>query len=159
MRIDPSVIAAAIVNFIILYFILRHFLFTPVNNTINSREKEIKDRITRSEEDEKKAEELRLERERKLQMAKAEGKEIVENFKVKAEKLSSEVVKEAHDEANLIMQRAKTEAEREKEKAEEEIKNQVVDLAILLSSKALQETIDEDKHRKLINDFISKVGI
>lgn len=57
------------------------------------------------------------------------------------------------------MDRARKEAEREKEKAAEEIKSQAVELAILLSQKALEKTIDENEHRRLINDFISKVGI
>ncbi len=59
----------------------------------------------------------------------------------------------------LILNRAKTEAEREKQKAEDDIKNQVVDLAVLVSSKALESSIDEAQHRKLIKDFIAKVGI
>lgn len=57
------------------------------------------------------------------------------------------------------MERAKKETEREKQKAEEEIKSQAIELAIMLSSKALETTIDEAQHRRLIEDFIAKVGI
>ena len=48
---------------------------------------------------------------------------------------------------------------REKEKAEYEVKKQAVDLAVELSIKALDTQIDEDLHRKLISDFIAKVGM
>ena len=91
--------------------------------------------------------------------SKENGKAIIEDYKVKAENISSNIVSEAHSEANLIMERAKKEAEREKNKAKDEIKTQIVDLAVLMSSKALEESIDEEKQRKLIDDFISKVGI
>ncbi|EET86773.1 F0F1 ATP synthase subunit B [Clostridium carboxidivorans P7] len=84
---------------------------------------------------------------------------MLKNIKNKAEKVSSDILKEAHEEAETIVKRAKLEAEREKEKATDEIKNQVVDLAVLVSSKALEESIDEDQHRRLIKDFIAKVGI
>ena len=49
--------------------------------------------------------------------------------------------------------------EREKEKAEYEVKKQAVDIAVELSVKALEESIDEEVHRKLISDFIAKVGM
>ncbi len=159
MEINVSQIIATIINFLILYFILRHFLFNRVNNSINERQNEIITTISKTEEDRKNAEELRIENENKLSLAKQEGKSIVEDYKVKAEKVSTDILKEAHEEAETIVKRGKLEAEREKEKAADSIKNQVVDLAVLVSSKALEQSIDEDQHRRLIKDFIAKVGI
>jgi F-type H+-transporting ATPase subunit b len=159
MEINVSQIIATIINFLILYFILRHFLFKPVNDNIDKRQNEIITKISKTEEDRKKAQEIRIENENKLSLAKQEGKNIVEDYKVKAEKVSSDILKGAHEEAETIVKRAKVEAEREKEKAADEIKGQVVDLAVLVSSRALEESIDEEQHRRLINDFIAKVGI
>jgi F-type H+-transporting ATPase subunit b len=159
MEIHVSQVIATIINFLILYFILRHFLFKPVNNTIDKRQNEIVTKINKTEEDMKKAEELRIENKNKLSLAKQEGKNIVEDYKVKAGKVSSDILKEAHEEAQTIVNRAKVEAEREKEKAADEIKGQVVDLAVLVSSRALEGSIDEEQHRRLIKDFIAKVGI
>lgn len=159
MEINVSQIIATIINFLILYFILRHFLFNRVNDSINTRQNEIITTISKTEEDRKHAEELRIENEKKLSLAKQEGKNIVEDYKVKAEKVSTDILKEAHEEAETIVKRGKLEAEREKEKAADSIKNQVVDLAVLVSSKALEQSIDEDQHRRLIKDFIAKVGI
>ena len=51
------------------------------------------------------------------------------------------------------------EIQREEEKVKYELKQQVVDISVMLSEKALGESIDESKHRELINDFIEKVGI
>lgn len=159
MEIHLSKILATIINFGILYLILKHYLFKPVNNAIDSRQNEIIDKINKTEEDRIKAEELRKENEDKLRQAKQEGKTIVEDYKVKADKVSSDILQEARQEAEAIIERAKVEAEREKEKAADEVKNQVVDLAVLLSSKALEESVNEEQHRRLIKDFIAKVGI
>jgi F-type H+-transporting ATPase subunit b len=159
MDINIPKIIATIINFIILFFILRHFLFTPVNKAIDKRQNDIVDKINKTDEDMKKAEALKIENEKILNGAKDEGKNIVENFKIKADKLSSDIVKDARDESDGIITRAKVEAERQKEKAADEMKNQIVDLAVLLSSKALGETINEEQHRRLIKDFIVKAGI
>ena len=48
---------------------------------------------------------------------------------------------------------------KERDKAEQELKQQTVQLALMMSSKILNEVIDEEKHRQLIDEFISKVGI
>lgn len=159
MEIHLSKILATIINFGILYLILKHYLFKPVNNAIDSRQNEIISNINKAEEDRIKAEELRKENEGKLRQAKQEGKTIVEDYKVKADKVSSDILQEARQEAEAIIERAKVEAEREKEKAADEVKTQVVDLAVLLSSKALEKSVDEEQHRRLIKDFIAKVGI
>lgn len=159
MEIHWSQIIATIINFAILYFVLRHFLFKPVNDTINNRQNQIVDNINKAEEDRKKAEELRIENQNQLSQAKQEGKNIVEEYKVKADKVSTDILQGARKEAETILERAKVEAEREKEKAADEIKNQVVDLAVVLSSKALEESVNEEQHRRLIKDFIAKVGI
>lgn len=159
MHIDGIRVILTMINFVVLYFILRHFFFKPVNNVISSREDEIINKINKTEENEKKAMVLLKEKEEDLKKAKVDGKAIVENYKVKAEKVSEELIKEANDEAKLIMERARKEIEREKEKAQSEIKTQIIDLAVLMSQKALDESINEEQHKRLINDFISKVGI
>ena len=61
-------------------------------------------------------------------------------------------------EAKAVMERAKVEISRQKEKAEAELRKQVVDLAIELSAKALDEKVEDSTQRNLINDFINKVG-
>jgi F-type H+-transporting ATPase subunit b len=159
MKINGLDILGTIINFFILLAVLKHFFFDKVNNMLTLRNEEIKNNINSAEDNKKKAELLRLENEEKLKDAKLEGKKIVENFKVKADKVSDDIVKVANQEAGLIMERARVEAERERERLKDEVKTQAVDLAILLSSKALEEAIDEKQHRRLIEDFIAKVGI
>ena len=158
MEINKLTVLATIINFAILYFILRHFLFKPVSTTISSREDEIRNRIAKAEEDEKKAELLRLQNQENLKNSKEEGKTIVEDFKSRAEKVSDDILVKTKEEAEFIIERARVEAEREREKATEDIKTQAIDLAILLSSKVLETAINEQEHRRLIKDFIGKVG-
>lgn len=159
MDINISRVLMTLINFGILYFVLRHFLFKPVTDAVEARENEIKTRITKSEVDEKKAESLRIENEKQLLNAKATGKTIVEEYKVKAQALSDEIVGKANKDAQGLMEKGKAEVQREKEKVSYELKEQVVDLAVMLTSKVLDENIDEAQQRKLIQDFIAKVGI
>ncbi|SHI45215.1 ATP synthase F0 subcomplex B subunit [Clostridium amylolyticum] len=159
MNIDKSVVIESIINFIILYFIMSHFFFKRITKALKERRERIKNNIEKSQQDAAKARNLMLENEKLLKIAKEQGKAITEEYKENAEKVYNEIVEDAHNEADLIMQRANLEIKREREKAEEAVKSQVVDLAFEISLKALEGVIDEDQHRKLIKDFISKVGV
>lgn len=159
MEIDPSRIVISIINFAILYLILRHFLFNPVNQVIEAREKGIADRIDRTEENSIKAEQLRIERENSLKLMEEEGKRIVESYKSKAEDISQEIISEAKGEAQLTVDRARTEMRLEQEKIKEELKTEMIGLALTFAEKALANSLDEDMHKRIVSDFIYKVDI
>lgn len=151
-------IAAAMVNFLILLFIAKRYLFIPVNKILDTRKEELNSSFEQARQDKEEANRLKIENVEKLKIAKKEGKAIVEIYKQKAEKISGELIEDAKQEAMLILERSRVEIEREKEKAQSEIKKQVIDLSLILSEKALEQHIDEKEHRRLIEDFIFKVG-
>lgn len=159
MEINLGVIVASMVNFLILLFVATRFLFIPVGNILKTRKEELDSSFQKASRDKDESNRLKIENGEKLKLAKKEGKEIVEKYKLKAEKISGELIQSAKQEAELIVERARVDLQREIEKARSEIKNQVIDLSLVLSEKALEQHINESEHRRLIEDFISKVGI
>lgn len=158
MEINFSEMIATIINFIILVLILKHFLWDKIAKVIQEREEYVEDKLTKADEEAEKARLYLVENERILSTSRREGKKIIEEKKDKANELYNEIIADANKEAKAIMDRAKFDIEREKEKAEYELKKEVVNLAIELSTKALEEKVEESKQRELINDFITKVG-
>lgn len=158
MEINPSTLIATIINFIILFAILKYFFFEKIEAIIEERESLINNKLDYAEEEAEKARMIAIENERMLKKAREEGKLITERHKQKAEKVYEEIIEEANNESKLIIERAKIEINREKEKAEDKLKREAIDLAIELSKKVIEKNIDEEKNRELINDFITKVG-
>lgn len=158
MEINPSTLILTLINFIILFAILKHFFFAKVEAIIDERENLINDKLDYAEEEAEKARMIAIENERMLKNAREQGKLITERHKQKAEKVYDEIIDEANKEAKIIIERAKVEINREKEKVEYQLKREAVDLAIELSKKVIEKNIDEEKNRKLIGDFITKVG-
>lgn len=159
MEVHLSVIIVTIINFVILFFVLKRLLFAKVTDAMDKRQENIVNNIEKAKQDVVEARNLKAQSDELLKEARQEGKKLAEENKKRAEKLYADIVEEAHKEAAMVMERGRIEIEREKEKAKDELKTQVVELSLLFSSKALEETIDEAKHKQLINDFISKVGI
>jgi len=158
LSINIPTIVFTIINFVVLMFILKHFFSKPVNKIMDDRKNGINTSIKNAKDNEEKAEISRKEKDQLLHDSKTKGREIVEEYKVKAQNISQEIIDEAKKESIILMDRSRVEIEREKEKAESEIKKQVIDLSLILSEKALEQLINEKEHRKLIEDFILKVG-
>ncbi|MBZ9685066.1 F0F1 ATP synthase subunit B [Clostridium estertheticum] len=158
MNVYLSTIIFTFINFIILLFILKRFLIKPVNKIMDDRQDGINTSIKKAKDDEEKAAISREEKDRLLHESKVKGREIVKEYKVNAENISQEIIDEAKKESIIIIERSRVEIEREKEKAQSEIKKQVIELSLVLAEKALEQHIDEKEHRRLIEDFIFKVG-
>ena len=159
MEVNYSTLIMNWVNFAIIILILRYFFWDKIKGILAERQKYVDEKLTKADEDAEKARMYLVKNEQILQSAKEEGKKITEIQKQKGDKLYEEIVQNAKSEAISLKERAGLEIDREKEKAEYEIKKQAVNLAVELSIKALGQQIDEDTHRKLIGDFIAKVGI
>lgn len=156
--INVSTLVFTLINFVILFALLKHFFWDKLTAVIEERQQYIDDELDKADEDSQKARMYLVQNERILKEARVEGKKITESYKQKGDKIYEEIVEDAKKEADALVAKANQEISREKEKAEYEIKKQAVDLAVELSVKALENNIDEDVHRKLISDFISKVG-
>lgn len=159
MDINLYTIAFTIINFIILYLFLKRFLFKKVQDFMTSRSNAVEKNIKNAKKNFEESSNLREESEKKLQAAQVEGRQIVAEYKSRANTLSDEIISEAKKEAEGILKRARVDAEREKEKAKEDIKEQIVTLSLLLASKSIREQLDEKKHHEIINDFLNEVGI
>ncbi|MBU5454343.1 F0F1 ATP synthase subunit B [Caproiciproducens sp. MSJ-32] len=158
MSINLSTLIATIINFVILYLILKKFFFAKIATIIEEREELINEKLDNAEEEITKARILAIENEKILKKAREEGKLITQQEKAKADKIYHEIIEEANEEAKVIISRARKEIAREREKAEAQLKTQVVDLAMELAEKIIEKNVDEDKNRELIEDFIKKVG-
>lgn len=156
--IDPSIVILSIINFCILYFIVRKFFFNKIKKSIDDRDDYINERLEMADEELEKGRLLAIENQRLLSNAKEEGKKITQSYKEKAEKLHYEITEDAKKEAEEIISRAKLEIEREREKVSFALRKEAVELALELSKKVIESNIDEEKNRKLINEFITEVG-
>jgi F-type H+-transporting ATPase subunit b len=159
MSLNIYEIAFTILNTIIVFLFLKHFFFGKVGVFMQKRSDAIALKIKDADENYAKADKLGREYEMKIASAEAEGRKIVEEYKSKADSIYLSITGEAKNEADLIRERAKIDVQRERDKARDEIKAQVVVLSLLAASKAIGEQLDEDRHHKLIQEFINKAGV
>ncbi len=157
MEFDQEFFATVIftfINIIVLYFILKKFLFKPVSTFMDNRTKKIQDALNMAEEAKKKIEDLKIEYDAKLKEAKQEGQVIVEDYKKMADKAYETIISNAKKEADMIIQNTKNELEIERQQVISKMKEEMADLVLATTEKVLKQNIDNKVTRKLISNFI-----
>ena len=157
LEIDWKILIGQIVNFTILFFVLKFFLYKPFLNLLKTRREKIEDGINKSLEAEEKLshlEEMKLKMEKDNEGAK---KDILLKAQEEAKKRSEEMARKLEEDRVLLLTKAKKEAEDLKEKEKETTKKQTVDNAFSLAEKLLKENIDEKKGKEITEDFLSKI--
>ncbi len=147
-----------IIATIVLFVVLRHFLFKPVSDMLNARKEGIENNINEAKAQREEAINLKNEYELKIQEAKDEARSIVEASKKRGDQLREEIVSEAKKEAEGVLVKAKNEIERERERTMEDLKSEVVTIAMLAATKVVEKNLDANTHKDMINKFIDEVG-
>lgn len=158
ISIDPTTIIATLLNLLILFLILKHFLFKRVNLIIESRQKEIADSFEEADETKLRAKAAELEYNEKLGSVKAESDEILRSSAKKAHEQGEKIISDAHAEAQEIIDRAHGEIEREKRRAVNSVKNDITDIAFDVAEAIVGKNITREDDDRLIEAFIDEVG-
>ena len=142
-----------IINLIVLFLLLRHFLINPVSNIMEQRRKLIADGLQNAQDTQDEANRLKAEYEEALSGAKKESAEIVDKARIDARAEYDRIVGEAGAKAGNIIENAKENVRIEREQTMKELQSQIAGLAI-----ASAETIVGDKEQNIYDQFLGEVG-
>lgn len=158
INVSPGLFIWSVIVFGVVFFILSKFAFPAIISALKEREEGINSAIASADEQNKRAEEILAESQAKLDNTQKEIQELL----AKAKSQSDKIIQSANEEANAIknqkVEDAKKEIERSKELAIGEIRKEVADLVIMATEKILEEKLDADKHKSLIDKYISNLN-
>ena len=150
-------VAAALLNLLVLTWILKKFLFVPVQNLLAQRQAQVDTLYAEAEEANTAAKADRAAYEEKLAGAHAEAEEIVRSATVRADRMSDKILAEAAAKAADKMRKADADIAQEKKKAINEIKNEISGMSVEIAEKVVGREIKEDDHKALIDSFIDNL--
>jgi F-type H+-transporting ATPase subunit b len=150
--------ALTLLSVFVLFFLASYLLFNPVRKMLDNRRLKIQTELETAAADMKAAEGMKKEYEAKLKNVNAEVDEILGAARKRALVNENRIIAEAREEAVRIISRAQTEAELEKEKAADEIKTEIIDIAALMAAKAVSGQINITIEEKLIDDTLKEMG-
>ena len=146
-----------ILGFLIVLWIMKRFAWKPLLRMLEDRKERIRSELEETERRKEDAGKLRQQYEDKLKSIDAEARARLQEAVKNAQKVASEIKEEARADVKEMLGRARDEIERDRAQALAELKNEVVNMVVRASEKILRETLDAEKHRKMIADFIKNL--
>lgn len=146
------------VNLLILFLLMKKFLFGPVKAILDKREAEVRKLYSDAEDAKQNAAALETEYNEKLADVEQEAREIVETARRHASAQSSEIIGEARGKAAELLQKANIQIENERKNTVNEIKSELSSIAVDIAGKIIEKDIDEKDHERLVKEFIDGIG-
>jgi F-type H+-transporting ATPase subunit b len=145
-------------NFLFFFFILYKFAFGPLNRILEERRKRVEDGLKDAEQARLDRESAESDRAAALQEARREANEILARSQKVAEESRERDLAATREELERIRVRASAELESEKQRAIADLRAEVADLALRAAGKVVGETMNDDRQRRLVQDFLTESG-
>lgn len=159
--LDMQLIADSVLSILAvftLFLALSYFLFNPAREFLARRQEKIRSELENAQIQESEAVRLKEEYEARLAGVQAEADEILSSARKKAIASENRIISQAKEEAARIIARANVEAELEKKKMADEVKQEMVSLASVLAGKAIGASMDLSLQEQLIEDTLKEIG-
>jgi len=156
--IDIRMVGTQILGFLLLLWGLSKWAWGPLTAQLEARRKKIADEFSEADRRQKAADALKSKLEQDLRGIDAQARAKLQEAVAEGQKVAGEIRTQAQKEAQDRLSRAEDEMMREREKAKELLKEQVIALSIATAEKILKSKLDDPAQRKLAGQFIDEVG-
>ncbi len=150
--------ALMIVAVFVLFLLASYLFFNPVREMLKNRQDKIKGELDDAAKDLESAKAMKAEYEAKLKEVDREAEGILAAARKKALDNEKHIIDEAHAEASAIIDRARKEAELEKQKAADEVKREMVVLASMMAGKVVSQNIDTTVQDSIIDETLAEMS-
>lgn len=147
-----------IIAVFVLFLFLSHFLFNPARKMLSKRSEKIAEDIDSAQKDKTDAAAMKAQYEEKLKNVEKEAESILADARKRGLENENRIIAQAKEEAAAILERARTEAELEKQKAADEVKKEMIAVASVMASKFVSETMDTAVQNRLIDETLKEMG-
>ena len=151
-------ILISLINLLIIFRILKRFLFQPVQKVMNERQAQVDRIYGDANQSRDQANQMKQEYEQKLASAREEADGLVKNAVQTAQKRSDQLLAEANAQASRARQKADEEIAQQKKKMLQDVRGEISDLAVDIASKVVEREINARDYDGFVDDFIRNVG-
>jgi len=147
-----------IVNILVFFLLLRIFLFKPVTQMMEKRQKAIADSLQDADDRKTEAYKLKSDYEDELKQASSQASAIIKEARDRADIEYGRILKEAKEEAAKVIADASKVIELERKKSMESAQAELAGLAMLAAAKVIGKNVDENTNKQYLGDFLKEVG-
>ncbi|MDP2638209.1 MAG: F0F1 ATP synthase subunit B [Candidatus Levybacteria bacterium] len=155
--LNPILLVAQIVNFLIIFFILKKLLYKPILDLLNKRKITIQEGIKQAEEARVKLEKVIVEEKNILKSAQTQARKIIEDATNESVETARRLNEEAKKQSENIIKNAKEQIGKEAIEAEKKIAVNVSKLSVTFLEKTLSDFFSGKEQEEIIAKAIKKI--
>ena len=155
--IDWKILVPQIINFIILFLILRWLLYKPILKILSDRKSKIEESMKLAETTKKEAEMLEIKNQEKINLVKAEAKKIIEDTRIQVMDESKNLKTLAEKEIEEMKLRSKADIEFERKKMISALKKELAELILIASGKLTRDKVKIEVQNQLVDEVIDEL--
>jgi F-type H+-transporting ATPase subunit b len=156
--VHPFWVLVSIVNFLVLLYLLRGFMWGPIMATLDRRAAKIREGLELTESAKREREQLKQEVEKTLAEARREAAAIAERTTKAAENAAADIRVQAKAEADRIREKGRADAQHLHDQALAQLRTEVASMVVLATSRILGREISGEQHRVLIERSLDEAG-
>ena len=157
VKLDPGLFIWTIITFLLLFFVLAKYAWKPLIKMLDDRETMIRSSLDDAEKAKLELEHLNKESEAITAKARSEAQAILAESKTVAEKVKEDTIAKAKEQAIKISDDAQKQIQVEKDKAINDIKQEVVNLTLSVAEKLINKNLNDADNKSLIEESLKKV--
>lgn len=158
LRLSPSDVIIVCISTFLLVIVAKRFFWDKVLAFLDARQAAIQADIDAGAKQRADGEAYKEQYEKRLADASFEAHELLESAKANAAQEKREIISAAKNEADNMKTKALADIEREKAAARDEMKQAIVDVAFEAAKQIVDKEIDEQAHKRYVDDFIEHAG-
>jgi F-type H+-transporting ATPase subunit b len=147
-----------LVTFLVMLAVLARYVYPEIVKVAEARQRQIAEQLKEAEDARAAAEQRLKEAEEKLNDARKTAQGVIEAAAKSAEQLRQEMRQKAEEESKRTVEAARKEIEAERDQAVRSVRSEVASLVVAATEKVIGETLDDAKHRQLIDKAIGEVA-
>lgn len=157
LGIEPNLLLAQIVNFLIIFFVLSKLLYKPILGMLEKRKKEIEAGLALTQKLREEEEKMNSRKEKLMDEARREAQTIVEAGKKEADAQGKEIIEAAHEAAGGIIAKGKEDVTALRTRMEKDVRRAAVDIAVAMSKQLLSKILTPADQHRLIQKHVKEL--
>ena len=156
LGLNVPVLIAQLVNFFLLLVLLRIFLYKPILNMLAQRAKRVKEGLEAAEQSIERAAQADQEVAQQLEQARQQSQANIAKAQEAANRIQEEARSQARRDAEVLLERARSEIQLERDQAIAELRREFADLTVSAAEKVIGQSLDHQAHRRLIDEVLAE---
>jgi len=156
--VHPFWVLVSIVNFLVILYLLRRYLWAPILTVLANRAEKIREGLAMAEAAKVERERMKAEVERLLADARRDAQAIAERMTKAAEAAAADIRAQAKTEADRIRERGREDAQQLHDQGLAQLRSELAGMVVLAASRVLGRELDPEKHRALIEQSLDEAA-